>query len=62
MKRKRKLQYYTVILVYENQDNFSERRSYFQTLAYSWKDAKKRAEQKAKKRYSVKYKLKKVEL
>ena len=60
-KRKRKLQYYTVILVYEN-EHFQESRTYFQTLAYSWKDAKKRAEKKAIKKYFVKWKLKKVEL
>ena len=60
-KRKRKLQYYTVILVYEN-ENYCEHRTYYQTLAYSWKDAKKRAEKKAIKRFVLKYKLKKVEI
>lgn len=60
-KRKRELQYYTVILVYEN-ETYREDRSYYQTLAYSWKDAKKRAEKKAVKKYFVKWKLKKVEL
>lgn len=60
-RRKRKLQYYTVILVYED-EHYHESRTYFQTLAYSWIDAKKRAEKKAIKKYFVKWKLKKVEI
>lgn len=60
-KRKRNLKYYTVILVYEN-EYFQENSTYFQTLAYSWKDAKKRAQKNAIKKYFVKYKLKRVEI